>query len=480
MKKIGEILVEREWLSRDQLHQALKHQQVFGGRLGTCLLELSLVAEERLVKALSDQLNVPPATSDDLRVIQESILELVPAKVACRARVVPFERFGNSVSIALADTRDLHLQDELGFVISKRLKIHVAPEIRILEALEKHYRCQAESRFSRIWDRLNRARFLWQQDEGGSSGGRKAPPPAPSAAEKATPSWQPVHAWGGGPSWDPAPPPPLESGITRLNVAGATVAEQAPPSRPPVVPPPAPPQPAARSAPSPMLPPAPAPNIQRQAPPAPAPRYDAVQPDVTVPVAPADAPQPAARPAAQPAPRQRDHETSPLVVPKAAETLAELRERLEAVEERDDVAHAVLSFLERRFERRVLFMAKGGSMTAWMGSGSGVDQQQLAGLDIPFEQPSAFLNLREGSPFFRGPLPRLDAHQRLVKVWGGKFPREALLLPVRVKDRLVAAVYCDRGNDTLAKVDLGELQEMAAEMGRAFQRYLLQKKNAAK
>jgi hypothetical protein len=184
----------------------------------------------------------------------------------------------------------------------------------------------------------------------------------------------------------------------------------------------------------------------------------------------------APKPAAVAAAVSPHADTTPLVVPKAPETIAELEERLTAVEERDDVAHAVLSFLERRFQRRLLFMVKGGGIAAWIGSGAGVDQKQLGAFEVSFDQPSLFLNLREGSPFYRGPLPRLDAHQRLVRVWGGKYPRECMLLPVRVRDRFVAAVYCDRGSEDLARVDVGELQQMAAAMGHAFERYLVRKK----
>lgn len=458
MKKIGELLVEREWLTREQLHQALKHQQVFGGRLGTCLLELSLVSEERLLKALSEQLAVPPAGADDLRVIPDSILELVPAKVACRARAVPFERFGNAVSIALADTRDLLLQDELGFVVSKRLKIHVAPEVRVLEALDKHYHCHADSRFSRIWDRLNRTRFLWQDETAA----------APTPTRKAKTASASPSPYSPAPSWQPAPPPPLESGITRLADIGM----------------PAPVEPVtAAPAPSEAPPPAAPPAVS--VPPA-APRPTPLRGGAGVAAAAAAPPGPAAAAAAAPAQDAAaggpaagisvHADTTPLVVPKAPETLAELEEALAAVDERDDVAHAALSFLERRVERRLLFMVKGGGIAAWMGSGASVDQKAFGALAIPFEEPSLFLNLREGSPFYRGPLPRLDAHQRLVKVWGGKYPRECLLLPIRVKDRLVAVVYCDRGTEGLSQVDVGELQQAAALAGRAFERYLVRKK----
>jgi hypothetical protein len=169
-------------------------------------------------------------------------------------------------------------------------------------------------------------------------------------------------------------------------------------------------------------------------------------------------------------------ETSPLVVAPAPQTVEELAARLAEVEERDDVAHAVLSLLERRFVRRILFMVRGGEVAAWMGSGEGVDQGKLGGFEVSFDEPSLFLNLREGSPFYRGPLPRLDAHQRLVRLWGGRYPRECLMLPVRVKERMVAAIYCDRAAAGFGGLDIDELLQVAATMGHGLERYLLSRK----
>ncbi|HVS03290.1 MAG TPA: hypothetical protein VMT16_11020, partial [Thermoanaerobaculia bacterium] len=155
--KLGRLLVEREWLTADQLSAGLKHQMVFGGRLGTCLLELNLISEERLAKALCEQHGLPSARLEDLRTIPPAVLELIPARMACRSKVVPFHKYGTELSVVMLDVRDLMTQDELAFVTSKRVRLHVAPEVRILEALEKHYGLEVEVRFTRIWDRLNRA-----------------------------------------------------------------------------------------------------------------------------------------------------------------------------------------------------------------------------------------------------------------------------------------------------------------------------------
>ena len=47
-KQIGEALIEKGLLSRGQLEHALRLQLIFGGHLGTCLVELGYVGESAL------------------------------------------------------------------------------------------------------------------------------------------------------------------------------------------------------------------------------------------------------------------------------------------------------------------------------------------------------------------------------------------------------------------------------------------------
>ena len=104
----------------------------------------------------------------------DEVLELIPDKLARRLRCVPFRVEGGRLDLAVTDPRNLSAQDEIAFASGKRVKVFVAPEIRILEALEKYYREECPSRFGNVLDRLNRARFLWD---------KPAPAPAPEITQ---------------------------------------------------------------------------------------------------------------------------------------------------------------------------------------------------------------------------------------------------------------------------------------------------------
>ncbi|MCL4838930.1 MAG: hypothetical protein KJ058_13300 [Thermoanaerobaculia bacterium] len=265
MKRLGQLLLDRGWIAPEQLSRALAQQRLVGGRLGTCLLETNGLDERLLLRALSEQLHVPFADVEDLRAVSPEVLALLPAKVARRCRAVPFLHLGGQLSLAMLDVRDLGLQDELAFVTGKRLKVHVAHEARLFEALERYYAEECPRRLAQLVDRLNRARFLWQKEGESAAGDSEAPASAPAWSLPSASSPSPGLA----PSL-PTPAAPVEPPVpVREEVSVAVPAA-------PVAPVPAPAPPAE---PAPAAPPVPVALPT----PAPAPAADATPPAVSPP-----------------------------------------------------------------------------------------------------------------------------------------------------------------------------------------------------
>ena len=423
MSKLGQLLVARGWITVQQLTRALQNQGVVGGRLGTCLIEADALSEDNLLKALSEQLGVPPVSLDDLRGIPEEVLGLVSDKLARRCRAVPIRLEGSRLDLAMMDARNLACQDEIAFATGKRVKVHVAHELRILEALEKYYKEECPSRYSLLAERLNRARYFWERPE----------PRAESATTLATP----YENLAGRPRQGAIPPPPPLPGVFDEHAARAR-----PAAAPPAVPvPPRAPAPAATAAPA-----------------ASAPRPRAVSVPLSaeeraalgVTPHPAPAPPPQRRPA----------------------TIDEVEKALAATQDREEVGRIVLTFLLRDHLHAALFQTSRDRIIAWQAQGQGIDAAVFQRYSVGFDQPSLFLNLREGNSVYLGPLPPMPAHRELARSWGGELPRDCVMLPVRLRDRLVAVIYADGSK----KVDLVLLQRLAAAMAAALGRCILLKK----
>lgn len=62
--RLGEYLVKEGIITRQQLNQAFERQVVYGGRIGTNLIELSFISEEEPTRLLGRFFNITPVTQD--------------------------------------------------------------------------------------------------------------------------------------------------------------------------------------------------------------------------------------------------------------------------------------------------------------------------------------------------------------------------------------------------------------------------------
>src|SRR6266540_2989290 len=102
--RLGELLVRNNLISKEQLLGALDEQKRAGGqtRLGTILIKNSLINESELTAFLSKQYGVPSVNLGDFEV-DPSIIKLVPAEVAQKYQVIPVNRAGSTIIIAMSD-----------------------------------------------------------------------------------------------------------------------------------------------------------------------------------------------------------------------------------------------------------------------------------------------------------------------------------------------------------------------------------------
>jgi hypothetical protein len=474
MAKLGQLLVARGWITVQQLTRALKNQNVAGGRIGTCLLEMDALTEELLLKGLTEQLGVPSATPDDLRGIPEEVLGLIPEKLARRCRAVPFRVEGGRLDLALMDPRNLSAQDEIAFASGKRVKVYVAGEIRVLEALERYYHEECPSRFGLVLDRLNRARFLWEKPAPESSGPAvELLPSLDSPFDNRLAAPPKINLPPPLPELEPLPPPPLRPPepfeVTPL--ATPLPASAFGPLSP------APEPPAAQPVVQPIVQPAPAVAARGAAPAAPAAATVAAE------AAPVPDPVPAPPPLRSQSVSLTPEERAELgavawVEPASTDrslpvpaSLDEVEEALGKTTDLEEVARVLLGFLGRDHRRAAIFQVTRERVNGWRVHGTGIDREAFAAFSIGFDQPSLFLNLRHGSTLYLGPMPPMPAHRQLARTWGGDLPRDCVLLPVRIKDRLLMVVYADGA--TRGPIELQQMQRLMNAATSAVERCIL-------
>jgi len=154
MARLGELLVASGLLTVEQVEQALRAQVMWGGRLGTNLIELGYVDLDTLAQTLGRQQKLAPALARHFDKADRELQKQLSADVAERYSAVPLMRIGPQkmvvfASVTVIDKRGLAIiADELA-ITPAQLIPSIAAELRIRYHLERAYKIPRGTRFLR-------------------------------------------------------------------------------------------------------------------------------------------------------------------------------------------------------------------------------------------------------------------------------------------------------------------------------------------
>lgn len=111
-QRVGEMLVASGALRKEDLDRALKDKGTSQHKLGQVLLNKGLVKEEQLADVLSKQLRVARYTESNFRA-DRSLSRKVPIETATKFLLVPLERRGSILWVAMRDPTDINALDDV-------------------------------------------------------------------------------------------------------------------------------------------------------------------------------------------------------------------------------------------------------------------------------------------------------------------------------------------------------------------------------
>jgi hypothetical protein len=138
MAILARILRDRGMVTERQLQEAIQHQVLYGGRLGTSLYELGFITEERLQEALARARGVP-AASVDPREISAEVLATLPRTLAAKHKIFPYRIQGKTLFLLMVDPDDHATVAQVGYTLGFIVKPLVVPEFRMIQLLRDYY-----------------------------------------------------------------------------------------------------------------------------------------------------------------------------------------------------------------------------------------------------------------------------------------------------------------------------------------------------
>ncbi len=154
MQRLGELLVAGGLLTGEQVEQALRAQVMWGGRLGTNLIELGFIDLDQLSRTLGLLHKLPSALGRHFEKIDKDLQKLLSPDVAEKFSVVPLLRVAADDKVIIAGIGPLEakplaiIADDMG-LSPEQLVVTVAAELRIRYQLERAYNIPRSSRFLR-------------------------------------------------------------------------------------------------------------------------------------------------------------------------------------------------------------------------------------------------------------------------------------------------------------------------------------------
>ncbi len=120
-KRLGDILIDCNLISEEQLKEALGFQRDRGMKLGEALSEMGLVTEDDIIWALGNQLNISFIHLNP-DIVDSEITRLITPEFARDHKLMPLYRAGNELSVCMVDPLDSRpvefLEGKFGVTVS--------------------------------------------------------------------------------------------------------------------------------------------------------------------------------------------------------------------------------------------------------------------------------------------------------------------------------------------------------------------------
>lgn len=475
--RLSSLLVRDGLVGVKRMEKAFQRQVIYGGCLDTILLEMNLVPEDRLTQYLALASGLPPAARDEANKIDDSAVTLVSREISEQYRAVPVALEGEAVRMLVCAPLELTELEDLADLLDRPIQPLITPEYRWHLVFAAAYGTDPPARFTTL------ARSL-DVDSAINPVGRGKAVIVDQAAPLGIPNTVDTQ---------PTPAPMRADDFTREDDTQKTVIEveeirlrnptlmgfepnkaltetRKRPSEPP------------KTAPVVDKPPE---RISQQIP---RPRRDGVPEDpVPRPIVTFNSPSTGVpRAVSESGPKKRANLRRPPTTPIPTEgrdsplPIARAREALATADDRDTIFLTLLRAARSRARWAGLLTVQGGAAIGRVAlAEAGLDVAAVGTVLIPLDAVSPFRTVVNNHQPHIGPLGSGDAAiDSMTLRFGGTTPPSALILPVVLRDRVVALVVAHRVHSDIRLADVTELLPIATAASDALGRLIVKHKSA--
>jgi hypothetical protein len=160
-----QFLLEQELASLHELEEASQATVLYGGRLGTSLIELGVLTPEQLDAALARHHGLPEIPKEWLARPDAAARAALHVDLVKRHRAFPLNFEKRSLHVGLVDPRNEAVLDDLAFASGCLIVPYALTEFRFVQLLKQVYAVAPSTRFKNLLDEGVRARAQAERTE---------------------------------------------------------------------------------------------------------------------------------------------------------------------------------------------------------------------------------------------------------------------------------------------------------------------------
>ncbi|MGB9808319.1 MAG: type IV-A pilus assembly ATPase PilB, partial [Thermosulfidibacteraceae bacterium] len=128
--RLGELLLKEKLITEEQLNQALEIQKKVGKKLGDILVELGFISREKLESTL-EKYNIALQQIkevEDIESIDPNLTRIIPERIASLFKIAPLKKEGNVIYVASTDPLEHSTLEYIRFATGYNVKVVLVAE----------------------------------------------------------------------------------------------------------------------------------------------------------------------------------------------------------------------------------------------------------------------------------------------------------------------------------------------------------------
>lgn len=140
------------------------------------------------------------------------------------------------------------------------------------------------------------------------------------------------------------------------------------------------------------------------------------------------------------------------------------------IKDTEDVAGILLNEISKIAPRIAIFTVKGEKLIGWKARGLDINNFVISKNESPI-----FSEVIRTKTNYRGPIINIKQNESLIKILSGT-PQDVLILPITIREKVIATVYIDNGNNAVLNANVGYISMLTSMAAIAFEILILKKR----